>query len=117
MDILSLGEDEVKSLGVNVKISRIIFIIIATLLAAISVSLAGIIGWIGLAVPHIARFMMGVKNIYLVPFCALFGANLLLLIDTINRSFFSMEVPLGILMSFVGVPIFIIVLLGVRNNL
>ena len=117
LDILSLGEDEAKSLGVNVKISRIIFIIIATLLAAISVSLAGIIGWIGLVVPHIARFMMGVKNIYLVVFRALFGANLLLLIDTINRSFFSMEVPLGILMSFVGVPIFIIVLLGVRNNL
>lgn len=87
LDILSLGEDEAKSLGVNVKISRIIFIIIATLLAAISVSLAGIIDWIGLVVPHIARFMMGVKNIYLAPFCALFGANLLLLIDTINRSF------------------------------
>ena len=117
LDILSLGEEEAKALGVNVKISRIIFILIATLLAAVSVSLAGIIGWIGLVVPHIARFIMGVKNIYLVPFCALFGANLLLLVDNINRHFFKVEVPLGILMSFVGVPIFIAVLLGARKNL
>ncbi len=117
IDILCLGEDEANSIGVNVKKTRLLFIIIATLLAASSVSIAGVIGWIGLVIPHIGRFVIGANHRYLVPFCAIFGALLLLFIDTINRIFFSVEIPIGILTSVVGVPIFIIILFTYKNTI
>lgn len=117
LDILCLGEDEAKSLGVNVRTTRIAFIFIATLAAATSVMIAGIVGWIGLVVPHIGRFVVGANHRYLLCFSILFGALFLLLIDTVNRAFFSVEVPIGILTSVIGVVIFGGILAAYRNKL
>jgi len=110
INVLSLGEEDAKALGVSVEKIRFILIILATLLSAISVMLAGIIGWVGLVVPHIARFLVGANHMVLLPFCALLGAVFLLVVDSLSRGIFSVEVPLGILTALVGIPVFIIVL-------
>lgn len=110
LNILSLGEDEANTLGVDVKKTRFLIIFFATLLSALSVSLAGVIGWIGLVIPHLSRFLVGSNHTILIPFSAIFGSVFLLLIDTISRTSFEVEIPLGILTSLIGIPIFILVL-------
>ncbi|MFV0480557.1 MAG: FecCD family ABC transporter permease [Campylobacteraceae bacterium] len=110
IDVLSLGEDEAKALGVDVEKVRLFIILLATLLSALSVMLAGMVGWIGLVIPHIARFIVGVNHIKLIPFCVILGAGFILVIDTISRSAFTVEIPLGILTSVLGIPMFIYVL-------
>lgn len=110
LDILSLGEDEAKTLGVDVKKIRFFIIVLATILSALSVMLAGVIGWIGLVIPHIARFLVGANHTIMLPFCAILGGIFLLVVDTISRGFLNTEIPLGILTSLVGIPVFIFVL-------
>lgn len=117
LDILCLGEDEAKSLGINVRRSRMCFIILATISAASSVMIAGIVGWIGLVVPHIGRFIVGANHRYLILFSAFFGALFLLAIDTLNRALFSVEIPIGILTSIVGVVVFSGILFAYRNKI
>lgn len=107
LNLLSLGEEDAKALGVDVFKTRFFIIFLATLLSAVSVMLAGVIGWIGLVVPHVARFLIGANHVVLLPFSALIGAIFLLVVDSISRSLFSVEVPLGILTSLVGIPVFI----------
>ncbi|MBU3013337.1 iron ABC transporter permease [Poseidonibacter lekithochrous] len=114
LNLMSLGEDEALSLGVDVKKVRFIMIILATLLSTLSVMLAGIIGWVGLVIPHIARFIIGSNHITLIPFCAILGATFLVIVDTISRTISQTEIPLGIITSLVGIPVFIFVL---RYNL
>ncbi|WP_343353198.1 iron ABC transporter permease [Helicobacter mastomyrinus] len=108
IDILNLDEQSAQSLGVNVRFMRIMCICIATLLASCSVALAGVIGWVGLVIPHIARFIMGANHRFMLPFCALFGALFLLICDTFARSALATEIPLGIITAMVGIPIFVI---------
>lgn len=110
IDILSLGEDDAKVLGINVAKTRTLIIIATTILSALSVILAGIVGWIGLVIPHIARFLVGPSHIKLIPFCVILGAVFVLFVDTIARVIVSVEIPIGILTSIVGIPIFILVL-------
>ncbi|MBE0495180.1 MAG: iron ABC transporter permease [Campylobacterales bacterium] len=110
INVLSLGEEDAKALGVSVEKIRFILIVLATLLSAISVMLAGIIGWVGLVVPHIARFLVGANHVVLLPFCALLGAVFLLVVDSLSRGVFSVEVPLGILTALIGIPVFILAL-------
>ncbi|DAB31293.1 MAG TPA: ABC transporter permease [Sulfurospirillum sp. UBA11407] len=110
INLLSVGEDDAKTLGINVNKTRLILIILSTILSALSVMLAGVIGWIGLVIPHIARFIVGLNHSILLPFSAMLGALFLLLVDTLSRGFFAVEVPLGILTSLVGIPIFLVVL-------
>lgn len=110
LDVLSLGKDEAETLGVDVFKMRIFIIIIATILSALSVMLAGVVGWIGLVIPHISRFLVGANHTILLPFCAILGGAFLLTVDTISRGFLNAEIPLGILTSLVGIPVFIIVL-------
>ena len=86
MNLLSLSEEEAKSLGVDVEKLRIVIIIVSTLMTAVSVSLCGIIGWIGLVIPHIGRFFMGNDHRGLIPACMILGATYLLLIDTLART-------------------------------
>lgn len=104
IDILSLEEEEVISLGVNVKRMRIVLILFATFMTASSISYCGVIGWISLIIPHISRFIVGPENKYLVPFSALFGAVFTLIMDTIARNVMIGEIPIGILTSCVGAP-------------
>lgn len=110
LNLMSLGEDEALSLGVDVKKVRFFMIVLATLLSALSVMLAGIIGWVGLVIPHIARFLIGSNHITLIPFCAILGATFLVIVDTISRTISQIEIPLGIITSLVGIPVFIVVL-------
>ncbi len=110
LDVLSLGEDEAQTLGVHVKKMRIFIIVIATILSALSVMLAGVIGWIGLVIPHISRFLVGANHTILLPFSAVLGGVFLLVCDTISRGLLDAEIPLGILTSLVGIPVFILVL-------
>ena len=113
-DLLSLGDEEAKALGVNVKIIRIIAIILATLASSLSVVMAGIIGWVGLIIPHIIRMAVGPSHKLLIPLSAIVGGAFLLLADAISRLALSVEIPIGILTSLVGIPIFIIVLKNAR---
>ncbi len=106
LNILSLGDEEARSLGVNVKLMRSIIILIATLISALTVVLAGMIGWVGLVIPHIARLLFGSNNIIIVPIAALIGGIYLLIIDDLSRTMFSIEIPIGILTSLIGIPFF-----------
>jgi iron complex transport system permease protein len=84
-----------------------IFIIASTLLSAASVCLGGLIGWVGLMIPHLARALVGVDYGRLIPACAMLGAGYLVLMDDIARSVLSMELPLGVVTSIMGAPFFI----------
>lgn len=106
MNLLSLEEDEARSLGVNVERLRLIIIIVSTLMTAVSVSLCGIIGWIGLVIPHIARFCIGNDHRGLIPACTILGAVYLLLVDGIARTMTAAELPLSILTAIIGAPFF-----------
>lgn len=110
LNILSLGDEEAIILGENPKIIRMMIILICSLLTAISVSFCGIIGWVGLAVPHIARLIIGPDYRFLLPVSALLGSLYLLSIDNISRTLTTSEIPIGILTSIIGAPIFIYVL-------
>lgn len=110
MNLLSLSEEEAKSLGVNVEQLRIVIIVVSTLMTAVSVSLCGIIGWIGLVIPHIGRFFIGNDHRGLIPACMILGATYLLLIDTLARTITAAEVPLSILTAIIGAPFFAIIL-------
>ncbi len=110
MNLLSLSEEEAKSLGVRVDQLRIVIIIVSTLMTAVSVSLCGIIGWIGLVIPHIGRFFVGNDHRGLIPASMLLGAAYLLLIDGMARTITAAEVPLSILTAIIGAPFFAIIL-------
>lgn len=106
MNLLSLNEEEAKSLGINVEKLRLVIIVVATLMTAVSVSICGIIGWIGLVIPHIGRFCVGNDHRGLIPSCIILGAGYLLTIDGIARSITAAELPLSILTAIIGAPIF-----------
>ena len=110
INILSFGEEEARSMGVNIKFYNFIIICASTLLTATCVAFCGIVGWIGLIVPHIARFIVGPNFICLLPASMLSGALFLLIIDGIARSLLASEIPLGVLTSLFGAPIFIYLL-------
>lgn len=104
MNLLTLSDDEARSLGLNVTRLRFGLIVCATLITASTVAIAGIIGWVGLVVPHIARLLTGHNHQQLLPMAMCTGAILLLLTDTLARSIGTTEIPLGILTAFVGAP-------------
>ena len=116
IDILSFGDDEAKSMGINVNRLRFSVIIIATLMTASAVSISGIIGWVGLLVPHIARMIVGPRNSILLPAAFLIGGAFLMLDDTFSRSISSMEIPIGITTSLIGAPFFIFILMRTNNR-
>ena len=99
-----------RSLGVNLRAEKFLVIAVATLITAAATAVAGIIGWIGLIVPHLVRMMAGADNRRVVPLSAALGASFLLLADDIARSLASFEVPVGIFTSIIGIPLFILLL-------
>lgn len=107
INILALGRNEAESLGVNYKLLRLIVIICATLLTASTVAISGIIGWIGLIIPHISRLVVGRNTRKTIPLTILFGAIFMVVVDIISRSFTSTEIPLSVVTGFLGTPIFI----------
>lgn len=106
INILSLDEDEAKMMGINVQQSRGIIIIAATIITATAVSLCGIVGWVGLVVPHIGRMLVGPDHKKLIPVCVSLGSFYLLIIDNIARILTASEIPLSILTAIVGTPFF-----------
>jgi ABC-type fe3+-siderophore transport system, permease component len=116
LNLLSFGEDEAKAMGVDVSTVRIICIISATLLTAAVVSIAGTIGWVGLMIPHLVRFISGPNNKTLIPFSLLTGALFMLVVDNVCRSLLAYEIPLGVLTSLIGAPFFLYILFRTRGN-
>ncbi|WP_341644427.1 FecCD family ABC transporter permease [Thauera sp. SDU_THAU2] len=107
INLLTLSDDESASMGINVVRLRLALIACATLMTAAAVSIAGIIGWIGLVVPHAARLLVGPEFSRLLPATALLGGAFLVAADTLARSAASIELPLGILTALVGAPVFL----------
>lgn len=110
MNILAMGDEEAQSLGLNPTRIRLVIIAGCTLLTSAAVSISGIIGWIGLIIPHMARMIVGPDNRILIPASLSLGASFLLLVDNISRAVISIEIPIGILTSVIGVPIFLYLL-------
>lgn len=109
LNALQMGEEVALSLGINLKQTRIILVVLAAVLAASSVSVAGLLGFVGLIVPHLMRLVVGSDFEYLLPASAVFGAALLVGADTFARTIFSPnEIPVGIFLSFLGAPFFYI---------
>lgn len=110
MNLLAMGDEEAQSLGVNPSRVRLLIIAGCTLLTSAAVSISGVIGWIGLIIPHMARMIVGPDNKILIPASLSLGASFLLLIDNISRALISIEIPIGILTAMIGVPIFLYLL-------
>lgn len=120
LDVLALGEETARSLGMSVKHIRTLFLLLAALLAGTAVSFSGLLGFVGLLVPHMARKITGGESRYLVPLSILLGAGFVTVCDLISRMLFApYELPVGILLSVVGGPFFLFLLLerkgGHRN--
>ena len=117
IDVLNLGEDTAASLGMNVRLSRFLLLMLASLLAGSAVSFAGLLGFVGLLGPHIARRFVGSHHRLLLPFSAMGGAVLVLSCDLLGRVLFApYEIPVGIILSFVGGPFFLTLILLQRKS-
>ena len=119
LDILALGDDTAKSLGLNIKKYRFLFLMLVAMLSGAAVSFGGLIGFVGLIVPHMVRFMIGGGNSRaLMIFSALIGGSFLALCDTLARTAFSpFELPVGVLIAFIGVPFFLWLLFRGKRGL
>jgi iron complex transport system permease protein len=115
LDVLVLSDDEARSLGVPANALRIAVIAAATVTSALTVVIAGTIGWVGLIVPHIARLLVGPTHRRLMPVCACIGAIFMIASDTLARSLTPAEIPLGIISDLVGVALFLLVLPRIRR--
>lgn len=117
LDIMNLGEDTAQGLGISVKKMRAILLGLAALLAGASVSFAGLLGFVGLIVPHIVRRFVGSESRYLLPLCAIGGGAFVTICDLVARTLFKpYEIPVGILMAFIGGPFFIWLLLKKKGG-
>lgn len=116
MNVMSLPEEEARALGVPTGMLRIVIVAAATLVTAASVATSGIIGWVGLVVPHLARALVGPDFARLIPTAAILGGGYLLLIDTLARTAAGVEIPLGILTAVIGTPFFIWLLAGMQRT-
>lgn len=115
VNVMSIGEEDARNLGVNVALVRMLLVFSATLMTAAAVSISGIVGWIGLVVPHMARMLVGPSFDRLLPVTMVTGALFVLLVDDFARAASSMELPLGIVTSVIGAPLFILLLLRTRG--
>ena len=109
LNVLSFGDEEARSMGINTRRVHLVVIFASTLIVSCSVAVAGIVGWVGLVIPHFARALVGPNYRVLLPASMAIGASFLLLVDDIARLVLSVEIPIGILTSLLGVPFFIII--------
>ena len=106
-NILTMGDDEAATMGVNARLVRLLVMVAATLVTASSVAISGMIGWVGLVIPHLCRMLVGCDYRKLLPASMVMGAGFLLLVDDVARVATTMEIPIGILTAFVGAPFFL----------
>lgn len=116
LNAMAFGDEEAQAMGLDVKRLRGVFILCATLLAAASVAVSGMIGWVGLIIPHMARFIVGPNAKVLLPMSFLLGGVFLLVVDNVARTLFTVEIPLGILTSIIGAPFFFYLLLKRKRD-
>lgn len=117
LDVISLGEDTAQGLGMPVKKMRTLFLTLSALLAGAAVSFSGLLGFVGLIIPHVGRRLLSNENGKLLPFCAIAGAGFVTLCDQLARTLFSpYEIPVGILMSCIGGPFFLFLLFKGRGG-
>jgi iron complex transport system permease protein len=107
LNLLTMGEEEARSVGVNPNRLRIVVIFCATLMTAASVAISGMIGWVGLVIPHFVRILFGYDYRRVIPASALMGATFLIVVDDVARVAVTSELPIGILTSFIGAPVFL----------
>ena len=116
MNLMALGDEEAATLGVDPRRLRLLFVAAATLMTASVVAISGVVGWVGLVMPHIARLVVGPNFHRLLPAAMLMGAGYLLIVDTLARTLAETETPLGVLTAFVGAPVFIWLLATGRRS-
>ncbi|MDR1252360.1 MAG: iron ABC transporter permease [Treponema sp.] len=116
INVLSFGDEEARSLGIDTKRLRAIVILCSTLLTAASVSLCGTIGWVGLIIPHISRLLVGPNNRVLFPVALLAGSTFMLIVDDFARAIVPGELPIGVLTAFVGAPLFLYMLFNGKRD-
>ena len=107
VNVLTLGDEEARTMGVNAPRVRLAVILAATLITAASVAVSGMIGWVGLVIPHLSRKLVGNDYRHLLPVSMLFGAAFLLGVDDVSRCLLATEIPIGILTAFIGAPFFL----------
>ena len=116
INVLTMGDDEARTLGVNAKAVRTVIIGSSTLITAAAVSVSGLIGWVGLVIPHFARMIVGDDYRVMLPAAALLGASFMVVVDNFARMLATHEIPIGILTAFVGAPFFLYLILKEGNR-
>ncbi|WP_284681104.1 FecCD family ABC transporter permease [Aceticella autotrophica] len=116
LNVISFGDEEAQAMGIDTKKMRLLFIISSTLMTSAAVSVSGMVGWIGLIIPHIARLIVGPNYKAMLPASFLIGSTFLLFVDDIARNTFTVEIPLGILTSLIGAPFFFYLLAKGRKG-
>ena len=106
INLLAMGEEDARAMGINTERLKAVIIICATISTASAVCISGIIGWIGIMIPHIGRLLVGPDHQYLLPVSMLIGASYLLVVDTLARTALATEIPIGILTALFGAPVF-----------
>jgi len=107
LNVISMGDEEAKALGIDINRDRVLFIVFSTIAIAVATSVSGIIGWIGLMVPHIIRMIYGPDHRRLIPMSIAGGATFMIIADTLSRSLTSFDIPVGIITALSGAPFFI----------
>ena len=116
LNIMTFGDEEASALGVNTQRTRLFIVLGATLMTSASVAVAGMVGWVGLIIPHLARRITGSDFRFMMPVSILMGASFLLLVDNVARSVYTTEIPISILTSVIGAPLFVILLRRQRHG-
>jgi len=114
LNILTLGDEEAQAIGIDPRSTRLIAVAAATIISASAVCIGGLIGWVGLMIPHIARGIVGADYRRLLPTAALIGGTFLLLMDDLARSLSTMEIPLGVLTAVMGAPFFVVLIVKLK---
>ncbi len=113
---MAFGDEEAKALGINTGRMRLAVVLCATMMTASAVAISGMIGLVGLIVPHLARLLVGPNYKVLLPASVLMGSLFLLLVDNLARSLYTVEIPLGILTSLIGAPFFLYLLINTKRK-
>ncbi len=117
LDVLTLGDENARGLGLNTDVTRVVFLMLSALLAGAAVSICGLLSFVGLLVPHTVRRIASSEAKHLIPLCAIFGAGFVTLCDTLARAVFApYELPVGIIMAFLGAPFFIFILIKGKGD-
>ena len=116
LNLMALGDDEAKALGVDTSRSRKILIVMSTLITSAAVCVCGIVGWVGMVIPQVTRLVVGPDSRRLIPSAFAVGAIFLMLVDIVCRTLVVTEIPVGIVTSIIGAPIFLVLLKRVKEG-